>query len=255
MSNAVVHFEIAGPDGPALQQYYRDLFGWEIDVQSEEMGNYGIVTANEGGVGGGILGTSENMPARSYVTFYVQVEEIQASLERVVSLGGTTAMPELEIAPGMGSIATFKDPADNTIGLYSPPLDWDGQMTPKGNGLPVVHFEVGGSDASGLAEFYNGMFGWQIDHHEEANYRLIKVESGGIGGGIFEHTEGMPPNHPSIAVMVDDLQAYLDRAVSLGGHALIHPTELPGEFGSIAVFFDAAGNRISLFKSATQNVT
>ena len=41
MGNPVVHFEIAGPDGPVLQQFYRDLFRWEIDVQSEEMGSYG----------------------------------------------------------------------------------------------------------------------------------------------------------------------------------------------------------------------
>ena len=43
-----MHFEIAGPDGPVLQQFYRDLFGWKIDVQSEEMGNYGSASANEG---------------------------------------------------------------------------------------------------------------------------------------------------------------------------------------------------------------
>ena len=31
MGNPVVHFEIAGPDGLVLQQFYRDLFGWKID--------------------------------------------------------------------------------------------------------------------------------------------------------------------------------------------------------------------------------
>ena len=74
-------------------------------------------------------------------------------------------------------------------------------------------------------------------------------QSGGIGGGVFQHTEDMPPNHPSIAVLVNDLQAYLDKAVSLGGSALMPPTELPGGFGSIAIFNDIAGNRIALFKS------
>ena len=122
-------------------------------------------------------------------------------------------------------------------------------MPPNGNAPPVVHFEVGGSDAAVLAEFYTGIFDWQIHRHEEANYRLIQQESGGIGGGIFQHTEGMPPNHPSVAVMVNDLQAYLDKAVSLGGSALMPPTEVPGGFGSIAIFYDIAGNRISLFKS------
>ena len=45
--------------------------------------------------------------------------------------------------------------------------------------------------------------------------------------------EGMPPNHPSVAVIVNDLQAYLDKAVNLGGTARVQPTEIPGGFGSL----------------------
>ena len=213
------------------------------------MGNYGLVSANEGGIGGGVFPTTEDMPARSYVTFYVQVDDLQAALDKVAGMGGNAIMSPMEIAPGMGSIAIFGDPADNTIGLYSLPPEWDGQMPPKGNAPPVAHFEVGGGDAAVLADFYTGMFDWQIHYHEEANYRIIQQESGGIGGGVFQHTEDMPPNHPSVAVLVNDLQAYLDKAVSLGGSALMPPTELPGGFGSIAIFNDIAGNRIALFKS------
>ena len=196
MGNPVVHFEIAGPDGPALQQFYRDLFGWKIDVQSEDMGNYGLVSTNEGGIGGGVFPTTEDMPVRSYVTFYVQVDDLQTALDKVAGMGGKAIMPPMEIAPGMGSIALFGDPADNCIGLYSLPTEWDGQMPPKGNAPPVVHFEVGGSDAAALAEFYTGMFDWQVNYLEDANYRLVQQESGGIGGGIFQHTDGMPPNNP-----------------------------------------------------------
>ena len=175
MGNPVVHFEIAGPDGPALRQFYSDLFGWNIEVQGEEMGNYGIVPANEGGIGGGLLPTTEDMPARSYVTFYVQVDDLQAALDKVAGMGGNAIMPLMEIAPGMGFIAMFGDPADNTIGLYSPPPEWDGQMPPKGDAPPVVHFEVGGSDAAVLAEFYTGMFDWQIDHLEEAAVSVCRT--------------------------------------------------------------------------------
>ena len=77
MGNPVVHFEIGGPDGPGLQQYYRDLFDWDVQDQGEEMGNYGVVMWSEGGIGGGIMGTIEGMPA-NYVTFYIQVDDLQA---------------------------------------------------------------------------------------------------------------------------------------------------------------------------------
>ena len=248
MGNPVVHFEIGGPDGPALLQFYRDLFGWNIDVQGEEMGSYGLVQTNEGGVGGGIMGTQEDMPA-SYVTAYIQVDDLQTALDRIAEAGGAGAMPPTEIAPGMGSVAMFTDPADNFMGLYSLPTEWDGEMPPKGSAPPVVHFEVGGPDAQALEDFYTQMFGWQVNYIEQTNYRLVQQEPDGIGGGIFEHTEGMPPNEPGIAVQVDDLQAYLDKAVSLGGTALMQPMDIPGGFGSMAIFYDIAGNRISLFKS------
>ena len=58
-----------------------------------------------------------------------------------------------------------------------------------------------------------------------------------------------PQTFPGVAVAVDDLQAYLDKAVSLGGTALMQPSEIPGGFGSLAIFNDIAGNRMSLFKS------
>lgn len=248
MGDPVVHFEIAGPDGPALHRFYRDLFGWKIEELGPEMNNYALVEANEGGIGGGLFPTTEGMPS-NYVTFYVQVDDLQAALDKLADMGGNPILQPVEIAPGMGSIAMFIDPAGNTIGLYSLPDEWDGQVPPKGSAPPVVHFEVGGKDAASLTDFYTGMFGWQTKHLQDANYRLVQEEPGGIGGGIFEHTEGMPPNHPSVAIMVDDLQASLDKAVSLGGTALMQPTEIPGGFGSFAIFYDIAGNRISLFKS------
>ncbi len=248
MGNPVVHFEIAGPDGPALQQFYRDLFGWNIETQGEEIGFYGLVQSNEGGIGGGVFQTQEDMPS-NYVTVYIQVDDLQAALAKISGVGGSAVVPPMEIAPGMGSIAMFADPANNCMGLYSLPTEWDGQMPPKGAAPPVVHFEVGGSDAQTLENFYTQMFGWQVNYMEEASYRMVQQEPDGIGGGIFEHTDGMPPNAPSIAVLVDDLQACLDKAVSLGGAALMQPMDIPGGFGSLAIFYDIAGNRISLFKS------
>lgn len=252
MGNPVVHFEIGGPDGPALQQYYRDLFGWDVQAQGPEMGNYGVVMWMEGGIGGGIMETIDDMP-NNYVTFYVQVEDLQAALDKLSGLGGATNMPPMEIAPEVGSVAMFTDPAHNFIGLYKLPAEMSGDMPPRSSAPPVVHFELGGSDAQALEDFYTEMFGWQVNGVEMPDggiYRLVQQEPDGIGGGIFQHMEGMPPNAPGIAVAVDDLQAYLDKAVSLGGSALMQPSEIPGGFGSLAIFNDIAGNRISLFKSS-----
>ncbi len=116
MPNPVVHFEILGKDHEALQQYYRDLFDWNITQASPEF-PYGLVSAEEQGqgIGGGVGSSMDGSPQ---AMFYVQVDEIQASLDRADELGGEIAMP-VTVIPGMVAFAHFKDIEGNLIGLVS----------------------------------------------------------------------------------------------------------------------------------------
>lgn len=111
MDHPVVHFEILGPDGPALQKYYTELFGWKID--SDNPPNYGIVTPIAPGIGGGV---SASHDGTSFLSFYVATDDLQASLDKAVSLGGTKVMDPTDI-PGGPSVAMFTDPQGNTVGL------------------------------------------------------------------------------------------------------------------------------------------
>ena len=47
---------------------------------------------------------------------YVEVEDLQATLDKAESLGGKTTMPIMEI-PGMVTLAHFSDPDGNVIGI------------------------------------------------------------------------------------------------------------------------------------------
>lgn len=114
MSNPVVHFEIGVKDDDASAAFYRDLFGWEIRRSDPE---YSVVDSADGGIGGGLMHTHSGMP--SYVTVYVRVEDLAASLQKAVALGGT-ALVEPTPIPGVGSFALFRDLDDNVIGLLQP---------------------------------------------------------------------------------------------------------------------------------------
>ena len=111
MAHSVVHFEILGPDGPGLQKYYADLFGWEIDANNPA--NYGMVSPLAPGIGGGVGPSQDGTP---FVTVYVNTDDLQASLDKAVSLGGTKVMDPTDI-PGGPSIAMFTDPQGNMLGL------------------------------------------------------------------------------------------------------------------------------------------
>ena len=111
MANPVVHFEVAGTDAAALQKFYASLFDWKIDANNPL--NYGMVEAAEGGIGGGVGPTPDG---DSHLTWYVQVDDLQAALDKAGKLGAKTVMPPMDV-PGGPSIAQFADPAGNVVGL------------------------------------------------------------------------------------------------------------------------------------------
>jgi len=115
MGHAVVHFEIVGPDGAALQKYYADLFGWAIDANNPM--NYGMVSPIEPGIGGGVGGSQDGS---AMVTFYVETDDLKATLGKAESLGGKTVMEPMDIPDGP-TIAMFADPQGNVVGLATPP--------------------------------------------------------------------------------------------------------------------------------------
>ena len=117
MPNPVVHFEILGKDHERLQEYYGKLFGWKITNPSPDF-PYGLVSTEEqgSGIGGGVGAAADGGNAQ--VTIYVEVEDIQASLDRASELGGEAVVPVTTI-PGMVIFAQFKDPEGNVVGLVS----------------------------------------------------------------------------------------------------------------------------------------
>jgi predicted enzyme related to lactoylglutathione lyase len=120
MGQPVVHFEIIGKDGPATQAFYGELFDWEINADNPM--HYGIVdrqtaqTADGIGIGGGVAGGPEGYDG--HVTFYVQVDDVEAGMAKAESLGGTRVFGPEEIMPGL-VIAQFLDPEGRMVGLVN----------------------------------------------------------------------------------------------------------------------------------------
>ena len=105
----VVHFEIMATDGEAAQRFYAGLFDWKIN--SDNPMGYGIVEGGDGGIGGGITGGDHNA-----ATFYVAVDDLDATLRKVESLGGNVVVP-VTVVPDMVTFAQIADPFGNVIGL------------------------------------------------------------------------------------------------------------------------------------------
>lgn len=116
MANPTMWFEVAGKDHQALKSFYGELFDWEM--KDAEGMPYSMIDATDGGIPGGIGAAPEGHPG--HVTFYVQVDDLEASLSQAEKLGGKRLMGPMDI-PGGGQIAQFADPEGHTIGLMTQP--------------------------------------------------------------------------------------------------------------------------------------
>jgi predicted enzyme related to lactoylglutathione lyase len=58
------------------------------------------------------------------VTFYVQTDDLQATLDKAESLGGKTVMPPMSPMEGT-TIALFTDPEGHLIGIVKPGMPPD----------------------------------------------------------------------------------------------------------------------------------
>lgn len=122
MGRPIVHFEVVGKDGDALQSFYSELCGWKID--SDNPMNYGIVqrdgnVSSEGvGIGGGIGAAPEGQDG--HVTFYIGVTDVEEALAKAESLGGSRVMGPEQIMEDV-EIGLFNDPEGHMVGVVKTP--------------------------------------------------------------------------------------------------------------------------------------
>ncbi len=122
MSGRVVHFEIPFDDGDRARNFYREAFGWSVQEIPDL--DYTIVSTGPvseqnsptetGYIGGGMLqrGTPTDRPVIT-----VDVDDIDETLAKVESLGGTTVLARHTVGQ-MGWSAYFKDAEGNLMGLW-----------------------------------------------------------------------------------------------------------------------------------------
>jgi uncharacterized protein len=109
----VVHFEIGCRDRAKTGDFYSKLFGWQITAAGPASN---IQTGSPQGISGHI--TSLGHEPEHYTMFYVDVEDVQAALDKAAALGGRTLVGPITIPAG--TFAWFADPDGNTIGLLKP---------------------------------------------------------------------------------------------------------------------------------------
>ena len=105
-SNAIVHFDICGPEEAGLSRFYAELLGWSVTPQGP-----GYALVDTGTAPRGAIVDSEH-PS---VTIGIAVDSLDTRLAQVVANGGRVVMPATD--NGWVTKAQITDPAGNLITL------------------------------------------------------------------------------------------------------------------------------------------
>ena len=109
---------------------------------------------------------------------------------------------------------------------------------------PVVHFEIASKDTGKVRDFYSKLFGWAINADNPMNYGVASTKEGelGIDGGLYQTEDANDQSGVRLYAQVDDAQAFLEMAASLGGTVVGEAQEVPGQGIKVGQFLDPEGN-------------
>jgi uncharacterized protein len=107
---------------------------------------------------------------------------------------------------------------------------------------PICHFEIGCRDQAKTREFFSQLFDWKMEEMGPATM----IRTGDAVGGHISALGHEPHNYTIFYVKVEDVNAHLAKAISLGGKMLVPAVTIPS--GTFAWFADPEGNTIGIFQ-------
>ena len=126
--NPVVHFEMPFEDAGRVAKFYSAVFGWKMQPQGAQMGDYVLARTTEsdrdgwpkkvGRINGGFFPRKPDWPAQ-FPSVVISVDDIKAHMAKVREAGGQVLGDPMAI-PGVGDYVSFIDSEGNRVSLIQP---------------------------------------------------------------------------------------------------------------------------------------
>jgi predicted enzyme related to lactoylglutathione lyase len=234
-----VWHEQVSPDPRQAEEFYTRLFGWGTEVWKPGEVDYTMIAAH-GQMHGAFSKAMEGAPPPHWLS-HVRVEKLEETIDRATGAGGKLAAGPFELEE-VGRLAIIADPQGAYFSVYEPATE-----SPQPQGV-FVWDELGTSDADAAQRFYEQVFGWTTSEMgpEYGGYRIFNVGETGIAGLMGVADANFVP-HWQPYVAVDDVDAIVAEAKTLGASLLAEPMDVPNA-GRIAVLRDPQGASFGVIK-------
>jgi uncharacterized protein len=234
-------------DAEAARTFYGELFGWKFEVAGEEAGYYSMAVLDGREVAGvGPMQSQEHPPVW---TTYLATADVEATTADAVRAGGTVVAPVLDVFE-FGRMAVVQDPTGGVFGLWQAGSHiGTGRVNEPGT---LVWNELLTRDYDAAKEFYAHVFSHTFTELGDGGFQYSTIEvDGQTVGGLGGMPPGVPdevPAHWRTYFAVDDADAAVEKAVSLGGSVRRPAEDMP--YGRHADLADPQGAMFSVIKPA-----
>jgi predicted enzyme related to lactoylglutathione lyase len=235
--------ENVSSDPQRAEDFYTQLFGWEIEHFKSGDVDYPMIKAN-GQLHGGFPTVPEGTPP--HWVSNVQVDSADDTVEKAKSAGGELLVGPMDI-PEVGRYAVLKDPQGAIFVAFQP--EGDG---PTGAGV-FVWDELGTQDVDGAETFYHEVFGWTTSDmgEEYGGYKIFNLGEKGVGG-LMKMPDPSVPSMWCPYIATEDVDATITKAQGVGGSTIIDAMDVPN-VGRIAVLKDPVGAVFGIIKPEPQS--
>lgn len=226
--------ELATSNADAAKAFYTGLFGWTfVDTPAGPNMIYTRLQKNGKDVGAlyRMRPEQEGMPPNW--SAYFTVASADESARRAGELGAKIVMAPFDVM-GYGRMAVLQDPQGAYFSVWEPRQHIGAQVANEPGAPCWAELET--TDAANAEKFYKGLFPWASK--KGGDYTEWHLNGKGIGGMMQMPPEWGPvPPHWLAYFEVEDTDATVDRAKSLGGGTMVPPTDIP-KVGRFSVITD-----------------
>ncbi|HWM11021.1 MAG TPA: VOC family protein [Solirubrobacteraceae bacterium] len=238
------------PDPEASLDFYRGLFGWELDdaMPADAPGRYFMARVRGGDVAA-VGSAPEGMPQVATWNTYLAVASADDAAAKVRAAGGSVLMEPFDVM-GSGRMAVCADPEGAVFFAWQAGDHFGASVVNEHGALNFNGLNT--RDVAGAKAFYGEVFGWATldlgsaemwtlpgygDDLERDNpgFREMLAGMGGPSGfeDVVASIHPIPadqpdtPPHWDVTFGVDDAEATAAKAAELGGTTVVPPFDVP----------------------------
>ena len=242
--------ELLTTDPAAAKKFYGAVIGWTFKPFENSPQPYDMTHRPDGQAMGGIMPIPQGMNFPPHWEMYLAVENLDATLEKVKRLGGSTLSGVIDV-PGTGRLSTLKDPQGAVFAVIEPaPREPAPEVSPKEG--DVAWRELYTTDVLAAKKFYTDLFGWVDKGVHDMGPMGKYYMFGRLEGfaGMMNKTPDMAqlPTAWGLYFRVTNVDAAAAKVKSHGGQVLNGPMDVPG--GSrVANCLDPQGASFSIHQA------